>query len=124
MAVLVTCSGCLPPCVPLHLDEDLQTGIRGTVTLSPTCPIQTEEDPCVEPFQANLRVECPEGFEIMTIRSDTNGEFEVRLPPGEYRVVPLQPDPQSPYPFASPMNVVVPADGFAEVQVNYDTGIR
>lgn len=130
-AVLLLCSGCGlidilfgPACVDLPLDGALQTGIRGTVSLGPTCPVEQPGQMCVEPYEADLRVECPDGSNISTVRSDATGEFEVRLPPGEYRIVPLQPDPTLSFPFASPVDVVVPVEGFAEVQIDYDTGIR
>ncbi len=113
-----------PSCVDLPLDQTLEAGIRGTVTLGPTCPVEQPGEVCVEPYEVDLQIECPDGSDIVTIRSDADGEFEVRLPPGEYRIVPLQPDPTSPFPFASPVDVVVPADGFVEVQIDYDTGIR
>lgn len=128
---LASCSSCGlinnifgPTCVSLPLDDTLQTGIRGTVTLSPTCPVEQPGQVCVEPYEADLRIECRDGSDIVTIRSDASGEFQVKLPPGEYRIVPLQPDSDSPFPVASLVDVVVPDDGFADVQIDYDTGIR
>ena len=129
--LLVCCTGCglLDPflgraCVDLPIDKSLQTGIRGMVTLGPTCPVEQPGEVCVEPYEADLRIECPDGFDIVTAHSDATGEFEVRLPPGRYRVVPLQQVPTSPFPVASPVDVVVPAEGFAQVQIEYVTGIR
>ena len=130
-AVLLLCCGCSlldtflgHACVDLPLDDTLQTGIRGTVTIGPTCPVEQPGEVCVEPYEADLRIECADGSDILTVRSDADGEFEVRLPPGEYHIVPLQPDPASPFPVASPVDVVVPAEGSTEVHIDYDTGIR
>ncbi|HEY3245740.1 MAG TPA: hypothetical protein VGM03_20535 [Phycisphaerae bacterium] len=104
----------------------MQTGIRGNVTLGPTCPVVMPDQPeCMDrPLSASLRIECPSGAEIRTIRSADDGTFEIRLPPGDYVIVPLK-DSDNPFPSApAPIPVTVPADGFAEVQVGYDTGIR
>jgi hypothetical protein len=104
----------------------LQTGIRGNVTLGPTCPVEMPgQPPCVEPLEASLRIECPDGADIRTIRSAADGTFEIRLPPGDFVIVPLPVQPGSPFPSApAPVSIAVPADGFVEVQIAYDTGIR
>jgi hypothetical protein len=106
--------------------EPPPSGIRGSVILGPTCPLDHEPGsnepiPCLTPYAARLAVVDAEGQVATHVTSGADGRFEVTLPPGEYTVAPENGDP---YPFAQSVPVVVVAGEYVEIQVNYDTGIR
>ena len=58
-----------------------------------------------------------------TATSDGSGRFELRLPPGDYTLEAIVPE-GGPGMFAKPVNVTVPTDGYVDVVVPVDTGIR
>ena len=101
------------------------SGIRGLVTLGPTCPVQVEGDPqpCSTTYAATLEIHDQASDKLITtVTSGADGRFEVRLAPGTYRIVPQVAEV---LPIASPLeDVVVAAGRFTEVQVDFDSGIR
>jgi hypothetical protein len=102
------------------------SGIRGLVILAPTCPIGDEPDPlnpvpCLTPYAAQLVILDSDNGVAARLGSDEQGHFEVDLPPGDYVITPLGGDP---FPMAQPLAVTVVAGEYAEVEINYDTGIR
>lgn len=101
------------------------SGIRGLVTLGPTCPVQTENDPqpCSTTYAATFEIHDQASDNLITtVASGADGRFEVRLAPGTYRVVPQVAEV---LPIAAPLeNIVVAAGRFTEVQVDFDSGIR
>jgi hypothetical protein len=102
------------------------SGIEGTVLAGPQCPAHTSpptpgcED---QPWSATIVVRSQSGLlEVTRFTSDSNGTFNVELPPGTYR---LEPQPGSGgYPFAAPQVVTVQPLQFTQVTIHYDTGIR
>ncbi len=102
------------------------SGIRGTVILGPTCPTGDEPGafepvPCLTPYAAQLVVLDEQQAVVARMSSAPDGSFEVDLAPGDYVIAPQGGDP---YPIAQPVSVSVRAGSYAEVQINYDTGIR
>lgn len=102
------------------------SGIRGTVVLGPTCPVEqaspgTDITACVTPYAATLVILNAENAVVARAESGADGRFEVTLPPGDYVIAPEGGDP---YPIAQPLSVTVTAGQYEEVEVNYDTGIR
>ena len=59
---------------------------------------------------------------VARVTSGADGRFQVDLPPGEYVVTPAT--GQDTYPIAQPVSVTVGPGTYAEVEINYDTGIR
>jgi hypothetical protein len=103
---------------------DAGTGIRGVVTLGPTCPVeQPGQAPCVTPYAATLVVTAVEdGSVVARVTSGDDGTFEVLVPPGDYVIAP---EPGGdPFPVGQPVAVHVDAGAFTDVEVAYDTGIR
>jgi len=103
------------------------SGIRGVVLLGPTCPGGPDPGandpvPCVTPYAARLVVLDAESVPVAGITSGPDGKFQVDLPPGEYVVAPAT--GADTYPIAQPVSVVVSPGSYAEVEINYDTGIR
>jgi hypothetical protein len=102
------------------------TGIRGVAMAGPIFP---HEIPGVENRRplanALLIIQAGEGGrEIARQRTDANGRFQIPLPPGAYRVVPLPPDRKAALPRAAPFQVSVQQGEFAELVIDYETGIR
>lgn len=100
-----------------------QTGVRGTVLWGPVKPGPARVGQSDEaPFRAAFIVFSAER-QVARFKSDKKGNFEVLLPAGDYTIVP---DKSTPVP--APQNqikkVTVPVDGFAEVTLRFDTGMR
>ncbi len=100
-------------------------GIRGVVLLGPMCPVERQGSPCPDrPIPATVEVLARDGAGpiIARTRAGADGRFEVRVAPGRYLVVALWATGmrrQSPA-----VAVTVPAQGFANVTLRVDSGIR
>lgn len=100
------------------------TGISGQVLMGPIVPgPEVPGQINEEPFSAMFRVLDFDNNEIARFESDDNGNFSVVLSPGEYTIVP---DASAPFPNAEQQTklVSVPENGFADVVLRFDTGIR
>jgi hypothetical protein len=102
------------------------TGVRGTVTAGPTCPVETQPpDPAcaARPVAGAILVFSDAGgTEVARATSAADGTFTVELAPGAYRLMPKSVDGLIGTPAA--MDVLVEAGPPTELQVSYDTGIR
>ncbi len=103
-------------------DDAPSTGLSGVVRRGPTQPVCVEGSPCDEPFAARFTV-LLDGRSVASFRSDAAGRFRVALPPDDYRVVPA-PDAPLLAPSSQGKDVTVGRDGFTEVALDFDTGIR
>ena len=104
------------------LGPDAPQGIDGVALLSPLCPVLTEENPCPDqPYQAWVGVESASGRLVTRFETGEDGRFRVGLRPGHYILVPESGDP---FPIASEQAVDVIPGVYAEVMINFDTGIR
>ena len=102
------------------------SGISGSVVLGPTCPNPPSvspdgQVPCLTPYAAQLVVLDSEGKVVARATSTADGTFKVDVPPGDYVIAPAT---SASYPSAQPVSVQVVAGNYAEVQINYDTGLR
>jgi hypothetical protein len=106
--------------------QPIASGVRGTVTAGPTCPVEREPpDPaCAErPVAGAILVFTDDGgLEVARVTSAADGTFTVELAPGAYHVnaAPVEGLMGTP----GPMDVEVEAGPLTELQVSYDTGIR
>jgi hypothetical protein len=102
------------------------SGIRGVAMAGPIFPVERPGVPNTRPLANAIITVQPDGggAEIARQRTDANGRFEIPLPPGVYRIVPLPPDPTASLPRGEPQTVTVRDGAFTDVVVNYDTGIR
>src|SRR5688572_1044596 len=128
--ILTLVLGLIVGCSEIGIPVDTPSppsGIRGVVLLGPTCvtgesPGAHDPVPCVTPYVANLVVLDSESVIVERVTSAADGRFEVDLLPGEYVV---QPAPGADtYPIAQSVSVTVLPGAYADVQINYDTGIR
>lgn len=103
------------------------SGVSGTVTAGPTCPVVTDPpDPsCADrPVEgAVLVVTTLDGVELDRTTSDANGRFALSLPTGTYR---LEPQPvEGLMGTAEPVEFSVePGAPALDLVIGYDTGIR
>ncbi len=100
------------------------TGVYGTVTMGPACPVETPDNPCPDaPYQATLTILNLVGEVVTQTTTGTDGYFSLALAPGDYILHPERPG-NRPMPSApdQPFSVI---DGqFVLVKVVYDSGIR
>lgn len=103
------------------------TGVKGTVTAGPTCPVVTNppNPSCADRPVANavLVFRDATGTEVARTTSAADGTFAVELAPGSYRLIaqPVEGLMGTP----APMDVGVDAgQPMTQVSVSYDTGIR
>jgi hypothetical protein len=100
------------------------SGIRGTVLLGPTCPVETLESPCLDRPLADVEIRVLRGDDVVaTVRSDGEGRFAVALDPGRYEVQAVV-EEGGPGMSAKPVDVVVTNGVFNDVNVPVDSGIR
>lgn len=100
------------------------SGIEGSVTIGPMCPVVQEGTPCPDqPYQADVVVRDDAGDVITTFRSAEDGTFRVALKAGSYTLDPQSPDGAS-LPYAAPVDVVVRSGAYTHVDISYDSGIR
>lgn len=102
-----------------------KSGVSGTVLLGPTCPVERiPPDPqCAEkPYATAITVTRTGSTAPFVIgSSDVSGVFRFPLPPGSYT---LTASGGKMLPRCSPIDVTVPASGYATTTISCDTGIR
>ena len=101
-----------------------ESGIEGTVTIGPTCPVQRIDSPCPDrPYEATVSVLDAAGSGVLTsVRSGSDGRFRVLLPAGRYLVRSESETAFSPREFEE--IVEVENGRFTQVQIVFDSGIR
>ena len=119
-------SASTPAAVSQITGTNSDSGIRGVAVEGPVQPVQQAGQTNTRPLAGAILTVQPAGggAEVARATSDTEGNFEIALPPGTYRLVPLPPTPGLPYPIGSPQTVTVATGVFLTLTVNYDTGIR
>jgi hypothetical protein len=100
------------------------TGISGQVLMGPVNPGPEVPGEVNEaPFSAWFSVRDADGRIAGRFESDDDGYFRIALSPGDYAVVP---DPSAPFPAPEQQakSVSVPQQGYADVVLRFDTGMR
>ena len=99
------------------------SGIQGTITVGPQCPVVQAESPCPDtPFDGKVQVS-QAGSAIAQVQVDAQGSYRIALVPGTYVVEPLVGGNGGP-PTATPQTVVVRDGAFTQADLTIDTGIR
>ena len=99
-----------------------ESGIEGTVTIGPTCPVQRIDSPCPDrPYEATISVLDSAGRKVAEARSGADGRFRLLLPAGTYT---LRPESSGAFPHAREQSVVVENGRITPVQIVFDSGIR
>ena len=101
------------------------SGIRGVVTIGPTAPVATAGTGSdSKPYAAKLLITPQGGLHLKRptrVESGSDGSFRVNLVPGVYVI---EADGAQSPPTLAPVTVKVAADRFADVKVDFDSGIR
>lgn len=98
------------------------TGLSGVVLRGPITPVCTDTVSCDAPFSAGFQLK-KDDITVAAFRSDALGCFAVQVPSGNYVVVP---DADTPvlFPESQTRAVTVGAEGWTQVELTFDTGIR
>ena len=129
--VLVACTGAGAAASASALasagtSADDGTGIAGTATAGPTCPVEkTPPDPSCAPrpvVGAAVIIRDGSGGEVAKATTDAAGSFKVSLPAGSYVVEPQPAAGLMGTP--GPQPVTVQDGSVSKVDLVYDTGIR
>jgi hypothetical protein len=114
---LVACSVDEPPQV---LTE---SGVEGTVTYGPLCPVAQAASPCPDrPWQGKVRALGLDGVTVVgTTSTDKAGAFSMNIPPGGYFITPITPDGP---PTAKLRRLTVTEGAYTSVELTVDSGIR
>jgi len=102
--------------------QPLDSGIEGTVTIGPMCPVMQDNVACLDqPYQATLTVLSTSGEEITQFQTDEQGLFKVELASGDYV---LHPESPNGLPSAADIAFAVKEHQFTQLEISYDSGIR
>jgi len=113
-------AGCLQTITPAYAVE---TGIRGTALWGPVRPGPSKLEEVDEaPLRASFAIYSA-AHKIKKFESDCGGRFQVSLPPGDYTIVPDKSTP-IPSPESQKTRVTVPEDGFTDIIIRLDTGMK
>lgn len=99
-------------------------GVYGTVRIGPTCQVETSPPApnCVDKHPAmNFAIASQSGERITGVRSGNDGRFWVSLPVGTY-VIRMQ--NETVLPSMAPQAFVVDQNGYTELRLSLDSGIR
>lgn len=100
------------------------SGVRGTVMLGPTCPVERmPPDPqCADkPYATTVTARRASGTVAGSVRSLADGTFTLALPAGTYT---LSASGGQTLPRCADTSVTVPKAGYATTSISCDTGIR
>ena len=101
------------------------SGIRGTVSLGPTCPVERDPpDPqCADkPYATKLSItRSGSSSAFATAQSASDGTFSIPVPPGSYTV---SAQSGTMLPRCAPVSVSVTSTQYAVADISCDTGIR
>ena len=100
-----------------------RSGVRGTVTFGPLCPVETAASPCPDrPWRGNVKAQQTDGTFVLQVPTDADGAFVLPLDPGTYDVLPaIQEDSM---PNVKMQRVTVTEGAFATVTMQVDSGMR
>jgi len=104
---------------------DGTSGIRGVAQVGPQCPVEQVGSPCPDrPIATTIDVYTSGTKDLVAqTKSDSNGMFEVSVPPGTYDVVVVSTGAGG-FPVPQPTTVTVRAGEFVHIVLEFDSGIR
>jgi len=115
----------IPPSTPPPLPTESSGTLVGSVTLSPTCPVERiPPDPqCApKPYVTKIDITRAGTSNIVAAgESASDGSFTFALPPGTYNV---QAQGGTVYPRCSPITAHITSHATTTISISCDTGIR
>ena len=127
----VLLSACLPTPQPSEnqimensdiTSQPTESGIEGTVTIGPACPVVQVDVPCPDqPVQGTFIVFTVGGNKVTEFQTDEQGYFKISLSPGDY-VLHLETPKVNRFTTDTPF--IVAENQYTLLDVNYDSGIR
>jgi hypothetical protein len=97
------------------------SGVVGTVTASPTCPVEVAGKPCPpRAVSAEIDVRDRNGATVAKTTSSADGKYRIALAPGEYMLVVVT----DTFPLCPETPVSVKSGLFTTADISCDTGIR
>lgn len=107
---------------PTSAPQPSGTGVLGTVSAGPTCPVERADQPCPpRPVVAHIDAKDSSGRTVASTDSDSSGRFAFTLAPGSYT---LETSTGAVYPRCPPTSVTVTAGAPARADIACDSGIR
>ena len=103
--------------------RDGPSGIEGTVSIGPQCPVEQAGTPCPDAPHAAVITATADGGPAEETRSGPDGRFRMSLGPGTYTVV-ARPIEEEGIAIGAPVRVVVQAGAYTRVDLSLDSGIR
>jgi hypothetical protein len=126
IALLLVLTACNTPNTSTQQNgTTVKSGIEGTVTIGPNCPVQRVDNPnCNDrPYKGVIHVNTNNGIWVTKFQANAQGIFKIELEPGKYTL-----DPQTPVegilPLAPSQDVIVVDGAFTTVTIQYDSGLR
>lgn len=109
-----------------QITTDGSSGISGTVTASPTCPVSKPGDKnCLpHPLTAQFAVQSPEGSTVTSFTTNEDGVFSVFAAPGTYHIVRTYATAPPQIGGCPTTSVTVISGKHATIDIVCDTGIR
>lgn len=104
--------------------QHVDSGVKGVVTIGPTCPVQRVGDPSCDdkPYQTTLNVvRARDGRFVKRFESRSDGRFRIHLLRGRYVIKAAR---RTTLPRLSPVPVKVERHRFTTVAIQFDSGIR
>lgn len=121
--VLAVSAGC-GAAAPRPSPDTLPSGVSGRTIVDGGCPVISEATPCPDkPLSALLTIVNGEGAVVAETVSNSQGEFLLPVPPGNYELRPSA-EGGGPLPYAPPRPVSVDPGRYKEITVRFDSGIR
>lgn len=106
----------------LQTPQPSDSGIEGSVTIGPICPVIQVNVPCPDqPYQAKLTVLTTTGKKVVQFQTDEQGRFRINLASGDYI---LHPESPNSLPYAADIPFTVNEHKFTLLKISYDSGIR
>jgi hypothetical protein len=114
-----------PPSAPGPSASTASSGVEGTTRVDAGCPVLHAGQTCPQrPIQARIVVTAPGRTAVVTnVTSGQDGRFRIPLAPGPY-ILTGQNTTGAPVPTAMPVHVRVQPDGWTQVTVDFDSGVR
>ncbi len=110
--------------IPTTTPEVIDSGIKGKVTIGPTCPVEMNPpDPnCVpKPYAANLVAINRITAEKKEFKVSEDGSFNIKLPPADYSIRNAD---TAILPRMEDQEITVYPHKYTEIDIVFDSGIR